>query len=156
MTDIGERIKSIRQENGYSQSELGDLLGVSANTVSRWETGKALPPLDICVAIGKVFSVSMDFLINDTKPCQEEDQISIRKGPYKRRIIMLLIPFLIIGLLTGFYFYRIRISSGDMIHQRSQSRYDGASVGSSFDKRQVIVESGDDRTRISKWEYDAD
>lgn len=43
MTDIGGNIKALRKENGLSQDELGEKLGVSGKTVSSWEINRTEP-----------------------------------------------------------------------------------------------------------------
>ena len=60
---IANRIKEIRVEAGLSQSAFGEKLFVSQDTVSLWETGKALPGAEQIIAICKIFSVSSDYLL---------------------------------------------------------------------------------------------
>lgn len=54
----------LRKLNGMSQDELADRIGVSRQTVSKYETGESLPDIEKCKRIAEVFSVSMDDLIN--------------------------------------------------------------------------------------------
>jgi len=60
---IGERISSHRKERNLSQEELATLLGVSRQTISKWETGDTLPDIINTVAISKLFHISTDSLI---------------------------------------------------------------------------------------------
>lgn len=54
--DLGQAIKTLRQNQGLSQAQLADRCGVTVNAVSSWETGKAWPPKGtaekICEALG--------------------------------------------------------------------------------------------------------
>lgn len=60
---VGKRIHELRIENGLSQTQLGNSLSVSQDTVSLWEKSKSLPPVEIIVALSKLFDVSCDFLL---------------------------------------------------------------------------------------------
>lgn len=64
--NIGERIFEERKRKGLSQSELADLIGVSRQAVSKWESSTATPDLDKIVVLSKVFEISIDHLINGT------------------------------------------------------------------------------------------
>ena len=57
---IGKFIAELRKENGLTQEQLGDKIGVTNKTISRWETGTYLPPADAMLAMGEVFNVSVN------------------------------------------------------------------------------------------------
>ena len=59
-----DNLIELRKLNGMSQDELADRIGVSRQTVSKYETGESLPYIEKCKRIAEVFSVSMDDLIN--------------------------------------------------------------------------------------------
>ena len=59
-----DNLIELRKLNGMSQDELADRIGVSRQTVSKYETGESLPDIEKCKRIAEVFSVSMDNLIN--------------------------------------------------------------------------------------------
>ena len=63
MKNIGERIKEIRKENGFSQQEFGKVLAVSQDTVSLWENGKSLPTAEFLIAMAQAFGVSVDYIL---------------------------------------------------------------------------------------------
>ena len=60
--NISDKIQLLRRENGWSQDELAEKLGVSRQSVSKWESGKALPDSEKVLAIAQLFDVSTDFL----------------------------------------------------------------------------------------------
>ncbi len=70
MTDftLGQRIAAKRNELGLSQSALGEQLGVSRQSVFKWESDAAIPEIDKLIALSKLFGVSLDWLmgIGDT------------------------------------------------------------------------------------------
>lgn len=62
---FGEKLSQLRKENNYTQEQLAELLQVSRQTVSKWESNLAYPETDRLIKIGKLFSCSMDYLLND-------------------------------------------------------------------------------------------
>lgn len=62
---LGEKIYMLRTENGLSQESFGDSLGVSRQSVSKWETGQSVPELEKIVAISNLFGVTTDYLLRD-------------------------------------------------------------------------------------------
>ena len=61
--DIGMRIKELRENAGYSQSELARRLDVTRSSVNAWEMGLSTPTIQYVVAIAKLFHVSSDYLL---------------------------------------------------------------------------------------------
>lgn len=64
--DIGNRIYELRKEKGISQKELGEMLGVSNKSVSKWETGAALPKTETLVRLAEFFDISSEELLQGT------------------------------------------------------------------------------------------
>lgn len=65
---LGDRIRQLRKEAGWSQAELGDKIGTDSQRVSRYETGKITPSLDAIVRIAQALNVSIDHLLIDDIP----------------------------------------------------------------------------------------
>lgn len=64
---IGENIKKIRRQRGYTQAELGKELGVSAVMISQWERGERNPKAESIRKIAHVFNIN-DKLITGKDP----------------------------------------------------------------------------------------
>lgn len=62
---FGDKLVELRKKNGYSQEELAEKLGVSRQSVSKWESNNTYPETDKIVQIANIFDCSMDDLIND-------------------------------------------------------------------------------------------
>lgn len=62
---INEKISCCRKSNGYSQEALAELLGVSRQSVSKWETGEGMPEIGKLLPIANCFHVTTDWLLND-------------------------------------------------------------------------------------------
>ena len=64
---FSQNLQKIRSEKNLSQEQLADKIGVSRQTISAWESGKASPELDKITTISKLFSVSIDELVGEIK-----------------------------------------------------------------------------------------
>lgn len=62
MFDLGTLIKKLRKERGITQKKLGDMLGVSEGTISKYEANVSMPPFETMRSIASIFNVSMDTL----------------------------------------------------------------------------------------------
>ncbi len=62
---FSEKLFKLRTQEGYSQEDLAEKLQVSRQAVSKWEMGNTLPETDKIIAIGRIFDVSIDYLLND-------------------------------------------------------------------------------------------
>ncbi len=62
---LGEKIKQLRRERGWSQGELAARLGGDPGQISRYETGKISPSIDVVVKLAETFGVSADYLLID-------------------------------------------------------------------------------------------
>lgn len=62
---LGEKIYRLRTEKGLSQEAFGEVLNVSRQSVSKWETDQSVPELDKLVAISDFFEVSIDYMLKD-------------------------------------------------------------------------------------------
>ncbi len=60
---IGENIRRLRRQKDLTQEQLADRLGVTYQSVSRWETGSAYPDMELLPAISEIFSVPVDELL---------------------------------------------------------------------------------------------
>lgn len=63
MDGLGERIKNLRIESGYSQPELAKLLGVSNGLISFWENNVNEPKASYIRKLSDIFGVSTDYLL---------------------------------------------------------------------------------------------
>lgn len=60
---IGENIRNFRKKNDLTQEVLADLLGVTYQSISRWENGTTYPDLELIPAIAEVLAVTVDELL---------------------------------------------------------------------------------------------
>lgn len=62
---LADKIIENRKKNGWSQEELADKLGVSRQSVSKWEGAQAVPDMKKIIQMSEVFGVSTDYLLRD-------------------------------------------------------------------------------------------
>ena len=62
---LGENILKLRKQNGLSQEQLGDQVGVTRQTISNWELGETAPNPEQLKALSKVLNVSIDELLDN-------------------------------------------------------------------------------------------
>lgn len=106
---LHETIYTLRTQRGLSQLELAEALDVSRQSISKWETGAAVPELDKLVKLSDVFGVTLDELVRGTTQSGEtkEEQgqppqaavIIERRGMEAHRMIALAV--LCVGLFLS-------------------------------------------------------
>ena len=80
--EIGQRIQHLRVKNGLSQEALADQLGVTRQSVSKWELGQALPDAEKIVRISRLFAVETDWLLLGKPISTTQNKQSLRFGMY--------------------------------------------------------------------------
>jgi len=106
----GQRIQKLRQDNSLSQEAFASLLGVSRQSVSKWEADKAFPEIDKLASISEKFGVSCDYLITGEDILEEEKEednskVTITKNAYIMLLCSLSLSSLaVIGLCAYLLF----------------------------------------------------
>lgn len=67
---LGSRIRFIRSQSGYNQTEFGDKIGAAQNTVSAWEKDKVVPADTAMVSICRTFNISEKWLRTGEGPME--------------------------------------------------------------------------------------
>ena len=63
METFGAKLREHRKNRGMTQEEVASKIGVSAQAVSKWESGECLPDCFNLKALGEVYSISLDILL---------------------------------------------------------------------------------------------
>lgn len=85
-----EKLTELRRKTGLSQEQLADRLGVTRQSVSKWESGAAMPELGKLIALSELFGVSIDYLVKDgdaLDPAAEQE--SSRSARVEEKLDML-------------------------------------------------------------------
>ena len=81
---LGEKLSKLRKEYNYTQEQLADILGVSRQSISKWESDIAYPETDKLVKMGKLFECSMDYLLKDD--VTEKTDTSVSESTFNEKV----------------------------------------------------------------------
>ena len=75
---LADKIIALRKKAGWSQEELAEQLGVTRQSVSKWEGAQSVPDMDKVVQMSRLFGVTTDYLLKDdaAEPEYTEDDTS--------------------------------------------------------------------------------
>ena len=76
---FSDRIKTLRRKLNYTQEKLAELLSISPQAVSRWETGVAMPDISLLPPIANLFGVTTDYLLG-----MDSYQKDLRKAEFDK------------------------------------------------------------------------
>ena len=109
---FGDTIVLLRKEKGLTQKELADKLGVTDKAVSRWETGKNYPDIEVLKKLADVLEVSVDDLL------QGDIKLAEKLKPWRKTIVAVIV----LVLLYVFPFYNwIAVTNTDFYGARESS-----------------------------------
>lgn len=78
---IADKIIENRKKNGWSQEELAEKLGVSRQSVSKWESAQSIPDMKKILLLSETFGVSTDYLLRDEiEERQEMETVQVDLG----------------------------------------------------------------------------
>lgn len=105
---LGENIFRLRSERNMSQGDLADVLGVSRQSVSKWENGNAIPDLDKQIKMSELFDISLDSLVKESPsepsiPVQNIPEDSQAKSSTQKTAGIILLCFGILLFLMIFW-----------------------------------------------------
>ena len=72
---LADKIINERKKNGWSQEELAEMLEVSRQSVSKWESAQSVPDLQKILKMAEVFGVSTDYLLTGKEMSIERNRI---------------------------------------------------------------------------------
>lgn len=128
---FGSKLVKLREEKGLSQEQMAELLDVSRQSISKWESDKSFPEIKRILFISEYFEVSLDYLFKDTEDaCEEKEKVYradalhdvvlsfISNLTYKQRIIVYMLVLIalvsfcaavtyLLGYATGHFLYII-------------------------------------------------
>ena len=134
---FGKTLMQIRKERNISQIDLAEQLGVTRQTISRWETGAACPSTEKLILLAQVLQVSLDTLTNGNtevpyaeEPSKEKAEVQSLKVesasadplPLKRLAIAACALLLVVAFCMGIFFIGARGQEDVVPIEKSESR----------------------------------
>lgn len=81
---LAQKIMELRKQRGWSQEELAEQLGVSRQSVSKWESGASAPDLEKIIRLSNLFQVTTDYLLKDSPvELQPTEKATERTAPVR-------------------------------------------------------------------------
>ena len=115
--EIGSKLKNARNNNGLTQEQAAEVLGVSRQTISNWENNKSYPDIISVIKMSDIYSVSLDHLLKEEKSMKqtyqeflEESTNTVKAKRKLERIIL---------FSTYFLVWAIAVVMGPMIFEYS-------------------------------------
>ena len=87
--NFAENLKQLRKAKEITQEKLADVLGVTGQTISRWELGEVVPDTANVLAVSRKFGVSTDYLLREDClgdsdiPAAKEAEESLKERQYQ-------------------------------------------------------------------------
>ena len=89
----GEKLQKLRKENNYTQEELAEIMNVSRQSISKWESDIAFPETEKLIALSKLYHCSIDYLLNSENNEIPFDYIYIRNIYFNANSILLYLVY---------------------------------------------------------------
>ena len=107
--ELNEKLISLRKKNKMTQAQVAEVLDVSRQAISNWETGAVLPSTDNLKSLSRLYQVPADSLLNDdtdlfagsVEKTAENDNTTSKFSPLKKRRAIILIYLLTIFLVVA-------------------------------------------------------
>ncbi|WP_379133821.1 helix-turn-helix transcriptional regulator [Paenibacillus sp. sgz500958] len=122
--DFADKLQTYRKQKGMSQENLADVIGVSRQAVSKWESGQSYPEMDKMIALSELFAVSLDHLVKNIPLTDKEvepatritslDSRSLLHYEYKSERTLFGVPLVHINLGRGMYVAKGIVAIGNV------------------------------------------
>ena len=89
MVKMGSFLAELRKERNLTQAELGEKLGVTNKTISRWETGNYMPSVEMLEELSTMYGMTINELLSGKKLSTEEYKEMAETNITKREHIQL-------------------------------------------------------------------
>ena len=110
--DFGKFVAELRKEKGMTQMQLAEKLNVTDKAVSRWETGKNFPDIEIFEDLSKILEVSVSELL-EGKRIEKEELILVseenvvkqikKNKKHKKRYLIIIAVVTVLAMFSGFF-----------------------------------------------------
>lgn len=99
--ELNENLKKYRMASGLSQGQAANALGIARQSISRWETGQAVPTEENLAALARIYGVTVDELRYGEKRPAQEVSAGVKQTPDLKRRILLFVATVLVCVLIG-------------------------------------------------------
>ena len=82
---IGSNLRMLRSNSSYTLEDVAEIIGVSRQTIAKWESGETYPDIENCVKLSALFKISLDAMVKE--PVQILAEEPNDKGQYMFGIV---------------------------------------------------------------------
>ena len=83
---LGEKLSKLRKEYNYTQEQLADVLGVSRQAISKWESNITYPETEKLIRMSELFNCSLDYLLKDSEESDNKSQYNYERPFFRKRL----------------------------------------------------------------------
>lgn len=114
---LEERLIQLRKANSLSQGDLAKMVQVSRQTISRWETGVAVPSAENAKCLSELYGISVDTLLHGKQTPLSAEKTPENTAPAqsrdKKKLAVLLAVVLLVGVTVGVIWWKFRDENAD-------------------------------------------
>lgn len=105
--NLPQNLTKLRLSSKMTQSEVAEKLNYTDKSVSKWERGEAIPPIDVIKDLADLYGVSIDYLVSDGKNISYDKRYTSKANNANKIIIMLLAVSLVWIIATVLFVYGV-------------------------------------------------
>lgn len=83
---LGDKLSKLRKENNFTQEQLAAVLGVSRQSISKWESNMTYPETDKLIRMSELFNCSLDYLLKDSEESDNKNQRNEEMMFFRKRL----------------------------------------------------------------------
>lgn len=87
--EVGRRLREARETAGYEINDVAALMDWNRQTISTWENGHAIPPLDKLVECSRLYKVNLQYLATGSNPSGWEDLASLLEPQVRSQLLLI-------------------------------------------------------------------
>ncbi|MCH5156390.1 MAG: helix-turn-helix domain-containing protein [Clostridiales bacterium] len=138
---LGEKLSQLRKQNNYTQEQLADILGVSRQSVSKWESDVAYPETDKLIRLSTLLHCSLDYLVREdiVEPQQvSTTSISVEGSQKAGRLFCNVIRFAPLALYSLWALLLWALYDAPLIKESSNNLYQWFGSGIVYELQPTI------------------
>lgn len=103
--NFSEKVQKLRKDKNISQEDLAEIMNVSRQAVSKWESGQSMPDIYKLVEISNYFKVSIDYLLKDENEVLQKSALEIKEVSSNNNLLKPRTKRIVMGSLSGICIY---------------------------------------------------